>query len=201
MSHKHPLRTESDYEKALARVFKLMNRLPETADGNSPEAEEFEILVTLIERYEDEHYPIGDPSPLGAIEFRMDQEGLRPCDLVSIIGSQTKVNAVLSGKQEITAPMAHALHERLGIPVEVLLNKSAPPVEAEIENGVSAQSPTPWGRVSPTPSLKDRGEEFVSLREQDWDYRVTADFVRFYRTKSPNVHGTEARAIYIGVTA
>ena len=124
MSHKHPLRTESDYEKALARVFKLMNRLPETADGNSPEAEEFEILVTLIERYEDEHYPIGDPSPLGAIEFRMDQEGLSPRDLVSVIGSQTKVDEVLSGKQEITASMAHVLHERLGIPVEVLLNKT-----------------------------------------------------------------------------
>ena len=200
MSHRHPLRTESDYEKALAQAFELMNKLSETESGNSPEAEEFEILATLIEQYEDEHYPIGDPSPLGAIEFRMDQEGLRPCDLVSIIGSQTKVDAVLSGKQEITAPMAQALHERLGIPVDVLLNKSAPPVEAEIENGVSVQSLT-RGRVSPAPSSKDRGEEFVSLREQDWDYRVTADFVRFYRTKRPNVHETEAHAIYIGVTA
>lgn len=133
MSDRRPLRTEKEYESALARVFELMDGLPERAEGmNGSEEAEFERLVALIERYEDEHYPIEDPSPVGAIEFRMDQEGLSPQDLVPMIGSRTQVDEVLSGKRAITPAMARALHARLGIPIEVLLNKEVTSAEPEI---------------------------------------------------------------------
>ena len=137
MSDIRPLRTEKAYERALARVSELMGRLPERAEAmNSPEEAEFEMLVALVERYEDEHYPIGDPSPLGAIEFRMDQEGLSPHDLVPMLGSQTQVDEVLSGKREITPAMARALHARLGIPIEALWNEAV----TSAEPGLAASS-------------------------------------------------------------
>ena len=139
MSDRRPLRTEKEYERALARVSELMNRLPERAEGmNGSEEAEFKRLVALIERYEDEHYPIGDPSPIGAIEFRMDQEGLSPRDLVPMIGSPTQVDEVLSGKRAITPAMARALHARLGIPLEVLLPKAVTSAESGIADSSRA---------------------------------------------------------------
>lgn len=113
-----PIRTEVDYERALARVDELMG-----SEYDSPEGEELDVLVTLVESWEDEHDPMGYPEPHEAIRFRMEQAGLRPRDLIPIIGSRAKVSEVLSGKRAITMPMARALHEHLGIPADVLLRK------------------------------------------------------------------------------
>ena len=115
----YQIRTEEDYDAALERAWEIFQ-----ADIGSPEGEELERLVTLIEAYEDEHYPIGLPSPIGAIEFNLDRLGLTEHDLVSIIGSRLKVKEVLTGKREITAPMARDLGKLLDIPEAVLLQKS-----------------------------------------------------------------------------
>lgn len=113
-----PIRTEEDYEVALTRVDELMDAKPGT-----PEFDELDVLADLVELYESKHEPLGYPSPLAAIEFRMEQANLSPRDLVPFIGSRAKVSEVLSGKRAITMPMARALHEHLGIPADVLLRE------------------------------------------------------------------------------
>lgn len=111
-----PIRTDADYETALARIDALMD-----AEAGTPEGEELDVLTDLVELYEAKHVQMGYPSPVSAIEFRMEQGGLTQRDLVPFIGSRAKVSEVLSGKRQLTMPMARALHEHLGIPAEVLL--------------------------------------------------------------------------------
>ena len=113
-----PVRTAQEYEAALARIDTLMDAVP-----GSPEFDELDVLVDLVELYESKHEPMGYPSPLAALEFRMEQGNLRPRDLIPFIGSRAKVSEVLSGKRAITMPMARALHQHLGIPAEVLLRE------------------------------------------------------------------------------
>lgn len=115
-----PIRSEQDYEAALARIDALMDAEPGTV-----EFDELDILADLVEAYENKHEPMGYPSPIAAIEFRMEQANLSPRDLIPFIGSRAKVSEVLSGKRAITMPMARALHEHLAIPAEVLLHKSS----------------------------------------------------------------------------
>jgi len=113
-----PIRSERDYEAALGRISELMDAEPDSREGD-----ELDILVDLVELYESKHVPMGYPNPIAAIEFRMEQAGLRPADLATFIGSRAKVSEVLSGKRAITMPMARALHEHLGIPADVLLQE------------------------------------------------------------------------------
>ncbi len=123
-----PIRTEADYEAALARVAELMD-----APEGTPEVEELDVLADLVEVYEDRHFPMGYPDPVAAIEFCMDQQDLTPRDLVPYIGTRARVSEVLSGKRAITMSMARALHEHLGIPADVLLQKPAPADDASPE--------------------------------------------------------------------
>ena len=116
MAEVKPIRTEADYVAALARIDDLMD-----AEPGSREGEELDVLADLVEVYEGRHVPIDYPNAVAAIEFRMDQAGLAPRDLVPFIGNRAKVSEVLAGKRSITMPMARALHEHLGIPAEVLL--------------------------------------------------------------------------------
>ena len=122
------IRTEEEYGTALTRMSELLDILspPEgqIEDENHPARIELELLSDLIEAYENEHYPIGPPSPVGAIEFNLDRLGLTERDLIPIIGSRLNVKEVLTGKREITAPMARALGKLLDIPVDILLQKS-----------------------------------------------------------------------------
>ena len=89
-----PIRTEGDYEAALARFSEIFQ-----APIGTPEGDERDILADLVEHYEDIHYPIPTPSPVGAIEFMMDQRGMTRRDLIPFIGSASKVSEVLSGKR------------------------------------------------------------------------------------------------------
>lgn len=114
-----PIRTDEDLERALARVDEIFHAKPGT-----PESDELDILVRLVESYEDEVCPIATPSLIDAIEFEMDQLGLTPRDLIPYIGSGEKVSEVLSGKRGITMAMARALHENLKIPAEILLQEA-----------------------------------------------------------------------------
>ena len=118
MADNEPIRTQADYETGLARIEELMD-----AEPGSPEGRELDALVDLVDLYESRHEPMGWPDPVAAIEFRMEQAGLHPHDLIPFIGSRAKVSEVLSGKRALTTPMARALHEHLGIPADVLLRQ------------------------------------------------------------------------------
>lgn len=115
-----PIRNDQSHRDALARVDALLAIVPPVEPG-TPEGDELEVLLDLIEGYEAKHFPIDLPSPIAAIQFRMDQAGLKPRDLIPCIGSRAKVAEVLSGKRALTLPMARALHKNLGIPAELLL--------------------------------------------------------------------------------
>ncbi len=112
------LKTESDYDQALEYVDTLMSAQPDT-----PEMEELELWVHLVELYENEHYPIPFPDPVEAIRFRMDQQGLKQKDLIPFLGSKGKVSEVLNRKRPLSLAMIQKLNAGLGIPANVLLGK------------------------------------------------------------------------------
>src|SRR5579859_6234846 len=111
-----PIRAEADYERALRRVEELWNS-PE----GSPESDELDILATLIEAYEREHYPIELPGPIEAIKFRLEQKGKDSSALIGIIGQRTRVYEVMRGKRPLSLNMIRNLHEKFDIPAEVLI--------------------------------------------------------------------------------
>ena len=92
----------------------IMNRMP----GSIPEADCFEILLMLIEKYESEHYPVLLPDSIESIRFRMEQRGLTVKDMEPHVGESNRVYEVLSGKRQLTLPMIRRLHKGLGIPAE-----------------------------------------------------------------------------------
>jgi HTH-type transcriptional regulator/antitoxin HigA len=79
------------------------------------------VLATLIEAYEDVHYPMGLPDPIEAIKLRMEDQGLTRKDLEPLIGSRTRVAEVLNRKRNLSIAMIRRLHAALGIPAEILL--------------------------------------------------------------------------------
>jgi HTH-type transcriptional regulator/antitoxin HigA len=111
-----PIRGEADYEKALRRVEVLWNS-PE----RSAESDELDILATLIEAYEQEHYPIELPDPIEAIKFRLEQMGKNSSALIGVIGQRTRVYEVMQGKRPLSLNMIRNLHEKFDIPAEVLI--------------------------------------------------------------------------------
>ena len=113
-----PIRSKKDYDKALRRIDELWS-----CKKNTPEGDEFEILLALVEKYEDEHYPIPPPDPIDAIKFRMEQMNLTRTELVNYIGYKSRVSEVLSGKRKLTLPMIRALHKKLKIPAEILIKE------------------------------------------------------------------------------
>lgn len=132
-----PIRSEADYEAALARVGDLMSAEPDT-----PESDELEMLSTLVEVYENKRFPIALPDPIEAIKFRMDQAGLKQADLVPMLGSRSKVSEVLNRKRPLTLSMIRELHEKLGIPAEVLIAGKSVPESAGFD-----ASQLPWPEI------------------------------------------------------
>lgn len=113
------IKTEEDYNNALSRIEELFD-----ADINTPEGDELELLITLVELYEKEMFPIEAPDPISAIKFRMEQMDLNNNDLIPFIGNKSKVSEVLSGKRALSLNMIRKLHDGLGIPAEVLISKT-----------------------------------------------------------------------------
>ena len=114
------IRSRDDYEEALAAIEQILDNEPLVG---TPEAERLELLTLLVEDYEKKTNPGMLPTPVDAIRFRMEQEGLTQKDLVPFIGSKSKVSEILSGKRQLTLPMIRALHSGLGIPAKVLLQE------------------------------------------------------------------------------
>lgn len=129
MSSIKPIRSEQDHAAALARIELLMD-----AEPGTPDAEELDLLAELVEHYEMRHFPIPKPTPLEAIQFRMEQAGLTQRDLVPYFGSRARVSELLSGKRQLTLSDARALHEHLGIPADILLQKPEPAATAPAED-------------------------------------------------------------------
>lgn len=113
-----PIRSNRDYEAALDRIETLMG-----AKANTPEGEELDILVTLIEAYETSRFSIPQPNPLAAIQFVMEQNGLKQKDLEPYIGHSGRVSEVLSGKRKLTIEMIRKLSAGLKIPAETLIQE------------------------------------------------------------------------------
>lgn len=111
-----PIRNEKDYERALAEVEVLWG-----AKAGTPKGDRLDILATLIEAYETEHYPMDPPDPIEAIKFRMEQQELSRKDLEEILGTRTRVSEVLNRKRGLSINMIRALHEKLGISAEILI--------------------------------------------------------------------------------
>jgi HTH-type transcriptional regulator / antitoxin HigA len=114
-----PIRSETDYEQALSEVESLWG-----APSGSLEGDRLEVLATLIDAYEAEHYPRDPPDPIEAIKFRMEQQGLTRKDLEPLIGSRTRVAEVLNRKRGLSIDMIRRLHEKLGIGADVLIRPS-----------------------------------------------------------------------------
>ena len=110
-----PIKSEEDYITTLNQIESLMDAKP-----NTPQMDELEVLTTLVEAYEAQHYVIDAPDPIEAIKFRMEQEGLKQKDLVSIVGSKSRVSEILNKKRKLTIEMIRNLHKQLHIPVESL---------------------------------------------------------------------------------
>lgn len=111
-----PIRTKVDYKRALAEVERLWG-----AKSGTPEGDRLDILATLIDAYETEHYPMDPPDPVEAIKFRMEQQGLTRKDLEPLIGTRTRVAEVLNRKRGLSLRMIRRLHDQLGISAEVLI--------------------------------------------------------------------------------
>lgn len=116
MKNLRPIRTKASYEAALKEIERLWG-----ARSGTPAGDRLDILATLIEAYEDEHYPMDLPDPIEAIKFRMEQQGLTRKDLEGILGTRTRVAEVLNGRRGLSINMIRRLHEKLGIPAEVLI--------------------------------------------------------------------------------
>ena len=114
-----PIKTAKDYRAVLREIDGLM-----LAKANTPEGDRLDVLATLIDAYETEHYPMDPPDPIEAIKFRMEQQGLTRKDLEEIIGTRTRIAEVLSRKRGLSITMIRRLHERLGISAEVLIRPS-----------------------------------------------------------------------------
>ena len=114
-----PIRTKRDYEAALKEVERLWGAEIGTRDGDR-----LDVVATLIDAYEADHYPMDPPDPIEAIKFRMEQQGLTRRDLEEIIGTRTRIAEVMNRKRGLSIAMIRRLHERLGISADVLIRPS-----------------------------------------------------------------------------
>jgi HTH-type transcriptional regulator/antitoxin HigA len=111
-----PVKTEADYESALAEIDSLWGPEPDT-----PEGDRLDVLMALVEVYEAQHHPVTPPDPVAAILFRMEQQGLTRKDLEPILGSRARVSEILNHKRALSLDMIRKLHNKLHIPLESLV--------------------------------------------------------------------------------
>lgn len=116
MKEIRPIKTEGDYKAAMAEIARLWGSKLGTLAGDR-----LDVLATLVEVYEVQHFAMNAPDPIEAIKFRMEQQGLTRKDLESIVGTRTRVAEILNRRRGLSINMIRRLHEKLGIPAEVLL--------------------------------------------------------------------------------
>ena len=111
-----PIRSDSDYQATLRRIEELWGSPVGSSGGD-----ELEVLVTLVEAFEREHYPVDLPDPVEAIRFRLEQNGSDIRALIGVIGQRTRVYEVMRRDRPLSLAMIRRLHDKLGIPAEVLI--------------------------------------------------------------------------------
>ena len=121
-----PIRTKADHEAALREIERLWG-----ADEGTPEGDRLDVLATLVEAYEQAHFPMDAPDPIEAIKFRLEQQGADKKALIGVIGNRTRVYEVLRRDRALSLSMIRRLNQRLKIPVEVLIR----PVRVRRRNG------------------------------------------------------------------
>ncbi len=117
MGHK-VIKNEKDYQKALVRLEKIFDAKKGTKEGD-----ELELLSLLIDKYEEDKFPIGLPDPIEAIKFRMEQLGYKQKDLANAIGLKSRVSEILNKKRKLTLDMIRKLSETLSIPTDILVRE------------------------------------------------------------------------------
>jgi HTH-type transcriptional regulator/antitoxin HigA len=113
-----PVNTEQAYDEAIERIEALWG-----AESGTPEGDELDVLLTLVEVYEKENHPVPPPTPIEAISFVMEQRGMKQADLVPYIGSRSRASEVLRGKRTLSLSMIRSLHTHLNIPAEILISE------------------------------------------------------------------------------
>jgi HTH-type transcriptional regulator/antitoxin HigA len=129
-----PIRTEADYEAALAEIERLFDAAPDT-----PEGDRLDVLATLVEAYEEQHYSMPAPDPIEAIQYYMESRGLSRRDLEPYLGSRARVGEVLNRKRPLSLEMIRRLHTGLGMAADILIQP------------YSIVAPAPNKGVQPTP--------------------------------------------------
>lgn len=115
----HPIKSDEDYNNAMWRIDALMDAVPDTEEGD-----ELDILATLVEAYEQNHFPIDTPDPVEAILFRMEQLGIDRKALEPFLGGRNRVSEVLNRKRNLSMRQVRKLHDGLNIPLENLISAS-----------------------------------------------------------------------------
>jgi HTH-type transcriptional regulator / antitoxin HigA len=110
------IKSKKEYNSALARLEEIFD-----ARKNTPEGDELEVLILLIEHYENQHFPIELPDPIEAIKFRMEQMGYTQNDLAEIIGQKSRASEVLNRKRKLSLEMIRLIHKAMNIPSNVLI--------------------------------------------------------------------------------
>lgn len=113
-----PIKNNQQYEDALARAYKLMQK---NIKPDSKESDELEVLSILIKEYENELYPVPKPNPVEAIKFRLEQMNMSEVELSEILGYRSRKSEILSGKRKLSLAMIRKLNEKLNIPANVLI--------------------------------------------------------------------------------
>ena len=114
-----PIKTEEDYKATLAEVERLFDAVPD-----SPEGDRLEVLTTLLEAYEKNHYSIPAPDPVEAIKYWMESRSITRQELEPLMGSRARVSEIFNHRRGLTLTMIRNLHDKLGIPVEALIRPS-----------------------------------------------------------------------------
>jgi len=114
-----PIRTERDYQEAIKRLDELLDMNPEPGTAAD---DELEVLTTLVQAYEKQHYPIALPDPIEAIKYIMEEKGWKNKDLEQYIGPKSRVSEILNRKRYFTLEQIYKLHKHLGLPLEIFIN-------------------------------------------------------------------------------
>lgn len=117
-----PIKTENDYQASLKEIERLFDSKP-----NTPNGDKLDILTTLVQRYEEEHYPIDFPDAVEALHYWIESRGLERKDLISCIGTRARISEILNRKRELTLSMIRKLHDELHIPAKLLIKRSKQP--------------------------------------------------------------------------
>ena len=111
-----PIKTDADHKAALLEIERLWGATEGSVDGDR-----LEILTTLVEAYEEAHFPMDLPDPIEAIKFRLEQQGVDQKFLIGILGNRTRVYEVLRGDRALSLAMIRQLNHHLKIPAEILI--------------------------------------------------------------------------------